>query len=172
MSRMGERWFVGAGTATHTTVFRDGTDHEDRPELIHEITRMRDLFVGLGYRAAPEFQVDLDRTMFTARLRDFLKARAEDDTVVAYYTGHGVDDGRLYLPMADATDDVVFSSLPAADLIGRLLAGTTATGEPLVRLRRLLFILDTCYSGAAMPKTPPRTPNGSSPICAARRQPV
>ena len=114
---------------------------------------MRDLFTELQYRVAPGFDLDLDRPVFEKRLRDFLRERSEDDTVVVYYTGHGVlDDGRLYLPMADATgDDLTFSSLQAADLTGRLLAGTAPiTGEPLIRLKRLLFILDTCHSGATM----------------------
>ena len=149
---MGELWFVGAATTRYTPAFRDATGLDDLPELDVELTRMRDLFIELGFTAAPEFQINLARVEFKARLRSFLRARADDDTVVVYYTGHGVlDQNALHLPMADAGDDVSFSSLPAVDLTGRMLEGTVlGTGEPLIRVKRLLFMLDTCFSGAAL----------------------
>ena len=167
---MGEprRWFIGAATTTYTTEYREARSEDDRPELRNELERMRELFSGLGYLLVPGFKADLDRDDFRALLRSFLTDadRTEDDTVVVYYTGHGVMDGaELLLPMADATGDAEFTSLPAAELTGRLISGGA------VKVRRLLVLLDTCYAGGAMegfaggaigflnrlrvPKTPP-----------------
>lgn len=148
---MGERWFVGAGTAHYSDSFRDAYADQDRPELAAEIDRMRDLFVGLGYQAAPGFGVDLDQETFRSRLRDFVRQRTEDDTVVVYYTGHGVlQGGSLYLPMSRTTDDLIETALPASYFTGGLLSGETLDRRPLVGLRRVLFLIDTCHAGAVL----------------------
>lgn len=150
---MGEprRWFVGAATTSYTPGYRAARGEEDRPELRGEVERMGRLFTGLGYQVVPGFGADVDRDTFRGRLRSFLTdpdpdpGRGEDDVVVVYYTGHGVLDGtELLLPMSDTTADVEFTALPAAELTGRLLKGDA------VKVRRMLVILDTCYSGAAM----------------------
>jgi len=140
------RWFVGSATATYTQEYRAARGEDDRPELGDEVHRMQRLFTDLGYQTAAGFGVDLDRETFRTRLRSFLihPDRREDDIIVIYYTGHGViDHGELLLPMADATDDVTFTALPASELTGRMLSGS-------VKVRRLLFVLDTCYAGAAV----------------------
>jgi len=184
---MGEprRWFIGAATTTYTTEYREACSEDDRPELRNELERMRELFSGLGYLLVPGFKADLDRDDFRALLRSFLTDadRTEDDTVVVYYTGHGVMDGaELLLPMADATADAEFTSLPAAELTGRLISGGA------VKVRRLLVLLDTCYAGGAMegfaggaigflnrlrvPKTPHRSVWSSPPDPGNRRSPA
>jgi Caspase domain len=139
------RWFVGAAT----TVYGPETGLEDRPELADEVERMAMLFTGpggLGYRRVPGFGANLDRDVFLGRLRTFVTHpdRREDDLLVVYYAGHGeVLGGELLLPMADATADVAYTALPAAELTGRLLAG------PQVKVRRLLYLVDTCYAATA-----------------------
>ncbi len=143
------RWFIGAATATYTDEFTAARPGEgDRPELAAEVERMCGLFHRLGYRNVDDFGVNLPKDTFLGRLRNFLihPDRTENDTVVIYYTGHGVlDRGELLLPMCDTTADYAFTSLPAGDLTERLLSRG-------VKVRRLLFILDTCYAGAALPR--------------------
>ncbi|MGB8997340.1 MAG: caspase family protein [Pseudonocardiaceae bacterium] len=116
----------------------------DRAELVGEVERAAELFGRLGYHRVPGFGVNLGVSQFQARLRAFLTSpdRRDDDIVVVYYTGHGrLDHGVLLLPMADTTADIAFTAMPAADLTGRVLSGD-------VVVQRLLFLLDTCYSGA------------------------
>ena len=106
---------------------------------------MAGLFTGLGYAQVPGFGVNLSVAEFQNRLRQFLISpeRRDDDIVAVYYTGHGsLDQGSLLLPMADATADVTYTAMSAAELTGRLLSG------PVI-VQRLLFILDTCYAAAA-----------------------
>ncbi|WP_426513499.1 hypothetical protein ACPPVO_24565 [Dactylosporangium sp. McL0621] len=68
--------------------------------------------------------------------------RKAEDTVVIYHTGHGVLlDDRLLLPMADTTEDVAFTAMPAAELTGQVLSG--------IVVHRLLIILDACYAATA-----------------------
>jgi WD40 repeat protein len=140
------RWFIGAAT----TKYQPETGLEDRPELASEVERIAALFNGLGYARVPGFGTGLGVGEFTDRLRRFLTdqaSRRTDDVVVVYYTGHGVlDQDRLLLPMADTDADVTFTALAAADLTGRLLRGS---GRVKVVAQRMLFLLDTCYSGAA-----------------------
>ena len=140
---MGEpaRWFIGAAT----TVYPPDSGLEDRPELADEVDRMAELFTALGYVRVPGFGVNLGAVEFQDQLRQFLISsdRRDDDIVVVYYTGHGVlQQGGLLLPMADATADVAYTAMPAAELTGRLLSGS-------VIVQRLLFLLDTCYAAAA-----------------------
>ena len=135
------RWFIGAATTT----WLPESGLEDRPELADEVRRMTKLFSGLGYKKVPGFGLNLSATEFLGSLRRFLKSheRRDDDIVAVYYTGHGLCEGdELLLPMADATADLSFSGMSAADLTGRLLRGSSTA-------QRLLFILDTCHAGAA-----------------------
>jgi hypothetical protein len=140
------RWFVGTATTSYSDAYKAARPGEgDRPELIAEVTRMATLFADLGYQVAHGFDIDMPRQEFTDRLRAFLTAaeRTSDDTVVVYYTGHGlVDDGELFLPMTDTTGDVTYSSLSASKLTGEVLRGAP--------VHKLLYIVDTCYAGAGV----------------------
>ncbi len=140
------RWFIGAAT----TKYQPETGLSDRPELTAEVERMAGLFDSLGYTRVPGFGIDLGVGDFKRRLRSFLTDqvnRRKDDVVVVYYTGHGVlNQGQLLLPMADTDQDMPLTALAAEDLTGRLLSGS---GNVKVVVQRLLFLLDTCYSGAA-----------------------
>ncbi|MGH3896888.1 MAG: NACHT domain-containing protein [Pseudonocardiaceae bacterium] len=136
------RWFIGAATAT----YQPESGFADRAELAGEVQRAAELFQRLGYRRVPGFGVNPGVAEFQARLRAFLTSpeRRDDDIVVVYYTGHGwLDQGVLLLPMADTTADIAFTAMPAAELTGRVLSGN-------VVVQRLLFLLDTCYSGAGV----------------------
>ncbi|MFF2363771.1 caspase family protein [Streptomyces sp. NPDC058122] len=117
----------------------------DRPGLVSAREQVIELFTGqLGYRH--ESALGLDPTV--QQLREHLRAfctsveRREDDLVVVYLSGHGevLEDGSEHVLLMSDTDpaDIPFTSLPTADLV-RAIRGT--------RVRRLLLILDTCYSG-------------------------
>ncbi|MEU0247328.1 caspase family protein, partial [Streptomyces sp. NPDC006235] len=117
----------------------------DRPGLAEARDQIIELFTGtLGYRHQTGLGLDPNKTQLTDQLRAFCTSpeRREDDLVVVYLSGHGEvleDGGEHVLLMADADPaDVTYTALPTADLV-RVLRGT--------RLRRLLLILDTCYSG-------------------------
>ena len=111
---------------------------------------MAGLFGSLGYMRVPGFGIDLRRDDFSGRLRSFLidqANRRDDDVVVIYYTGHGVlNQGGLLLPMADTTSDVAYTALRAGELTGLMLSDGDSVR---VVVQQLLFLLDTCYSGAA-----------------------
>ncbi|MBQ0850325.1 caspase family protein [Streptomyces sp. BH-SS-21] len=117
----------------------------DRPALVEAREQIIALFTQeLGYHHHTTLGLDPTRAQLTDHLRAFCRSddRREDDLVVIYISGHGevVEDGHEHvLLMADTEpDDVSYTSLPTADLV-RALRGT--------KVRRLLLILDTCYSG-------------------------
>ncbi len=117
----------------------------DRPSLVEAREQIIALFTQeLGYHHHTTLGLDPTRTQLTDHLRAFCRSddRREDDLVVIYLSGHGevVEDGHEHvLLMADTDpDDVSYTSLPTAELV-RALRGT--------KVRRLLLILDTCYSG-------------------------
>ncbi|MGW2827092.1 caspase family protein [Streptomyces sp. NPDC001443] len=117
----------------------------DRPGLVEARERIVELFTkNLGYRHHTALGADPTVQQLREQLRAFCTAaeRREDDLVVVYLSGHGeVDEtsGEHVLLMSDTDPaDVSFTSLPTAELV-RVFSGT--------RVRRLLLILDTCYSG-------------------------
>ncbi|WP_086672165.1 caspase family protein [Streptomyces albovinaceus] len=117
----------------------------DRPGLVKARDRIIELFTGkLGYCHETALGLDPTKTQLTDHLRAFCTSpeRREDDLVVVYLSGHGEvleDGGEHVLLMSDADPaDVTYTALATADLV-RVLRGT--------RIRRLLLILDTCYSG-------------------------
>ena len=59
-----------------------------------------------------------------------------------YLTGHGeiLDDGDYVLLTSDTSpSDLLHRTVPTGEIVKLVLAGT--------RVRRLLLLLDTCYSG-------------------------
>jgi Caspase domain len=73
---------------------------------------------------------------------DFCRGHRHDDLTLLYFTGHGLkdDDGRLYLAMNNTRrNSLLFTSLPAEQLDQAMQAS---------RSRRMVLILDCCYSGA------------------------
>jgi caspase domain-containing protein len=78
------------------------------------------------------------------RLRDFCTSaqRRADDYVVVYLTGHGevLDDGDYVVLASDTRPtDLLYRTVPTSEIVRLVLAGT--------QVRRLLLLLDTCYSG-------------------------
>ncbi|MFI1414968.1 caspase family protein [Streptomyces sp. NPDC020707] len=137
----GPRRYLIATAVAHYPKYADW----DRPALVEAREQIIALFTGtLGYHHHTTLGLDPTRTQLTDHLRAFCKSddRREDDLVVIYLSGHGevVEDGHEHvLLMADTDpDDVSWTSLPTAELV-RALRGT--------KVRRLLLILDTCYSG-------------------------
>jgi WD40 repeat protein len=117
----------------------------DRPGLVQAREEIVELFTEkLGYTHHTALGLDSTRLQLTDQLRAFCTSdeRREDDLVVVYLSGHGevLEDGNEHVLLMADTDpaDVTYTALPTADLV-RVLRGT--------RIRRLLLILDTCYSG-------------------------
>ncbi|MEU9546216.1 WD40 repeat domain-containing protein [Streptomyces mirabilis] len=117
----------------------------DRPGLVEARAQIVELFTQhLGYQHHTDLGLDPTRLQLTDHLRAFCTSsdRRDDDLVVVYLSCHGqvLEDGDEHvLLMSDSyPSDVTYSSLPTADLV-RVLRGS--------RVRRLLLLLDTCYSG-------------------------
>ncbi|MFI5681911.1 caspase family protein [Streptomyces cellulosae] len=117
----------------------------DRPGLVEARDQIVELFTQkLGYRHHHVLGADPTVQQLREQLRDFCtsKDRRDDDLVVVYLSGHGeVDEAghEHVLLMSDTKpSDVFFTALPTAELV-RVFSGT--------KVRRLMLILDTCYSG-------------------------
>jgi uncharacterized caspase-like protein len=75
---------------------------------------------------------------------DFVEAVDRDDTVIIYFSGHGMRDnasGDLYLCVRDTREDRLHSTGYPFTLLSRSIKNRN--------LRKVLIILDCCYSGAA-----------------------
>ncbi|WP_326663995.1 ATP-binding protein [Streptomyces canus] len=133
------RWFLAAGTSTYTEL-------EPIDGVADELERMNRLFgETLSYETAPAL---LGRSADAVR-RELgggpERGFGADDTVVVYYSGHGLRCGeRHYLAGADSVEDAPAATALATEDLVRLLAERGA--------RRLLLILHTCHAaaGAAM----------------------
>ncbi|MEU2514477.1 hypothetical protein ABZ582_21120, partial [Streptomyces syringium] len=119
----------------------------DRPELVQARERVIGLFTGrLGYRHITSLALDPTSAQLTAQLRAFCTSpeRRVDDLVVVYIGGHGevldedVGGGHVLLTSETDPHDIA-DALPTETLARKMLAGTD--------VRRLLLLLDTCYSG-------------------------
>ncbi|MGH4016531.1 MAG: caspase family protein, partial [Pseudonocardiaceae bacterium] len=122
----------------------------NRDELAEDVDRLVQLLCGdfLPAAARYEHRNVLGDSPTSVQLLDRLRAfctspdRRVDDYLVVYLTGHGeiLDDGDHVLLASDARpSDLLHRTVPTADIVKRALAGT--------RVRRLLLLLDTCYSG-------------------------
>lgn len=75
---------------------------------------------------------------------DFVDTVDRDDTVIVYFSGHGMRDnasGELYLCTRDTREDRLHSTGYPFALLSRSIKNKN--------LRKVLIILDCCYSGAA-----------------------
>jgi WD40 repeat protein len=118
----------------------------DRPGLVEARERIIGLFTRkLGYQHQTALGLDPTRSQLTDQLRAFCKSadRREDDLLAVYLSGHGeiLDDGEEHVLLTADTDpdDIAYTALPTVELARAMLRDTP--------LRRLLLILDTCYSG-------------------------
>ncbi|MGW1564474.1 caspase family protein [Streptomyces sp. NPDC002144] len=118
----------------------------DRPGLEQAREAIIELFTGqLGYRHQSALGLDPTGGQLTDHLRKFCKSadRREDDLVAVYVSGHGEvleDEGDHVLYTSDTDpEDTTYTSLPTVRLAQAILRDTP--------VRRLLLMLDTCYSG-------------------------
>ncbi|MFJ9818173.1 caspase family protein [Streptomyces sp. NPDC101151] len=116
----------------------------DRPGLTEARRRMVDLFTGeLGYQHVSELGLNPTKAQLLQELRDFCRApqRRPDDIVAVYLAGHGevLDSGEYVLLTSDTDPDDLYDALLPSTLARKILAGT--------KVRRLLLMLDTCFSG-------------------------
>ncbi|HEV2259557.1 MAG TPA: caspase family protein [Streptosporangiaceae bacterium] len=121
----------------------------NREELADDLRRMVELFTGeLGYEHVPVMGLDPTWLQIQDALRDFCtsEARLSADYVTVYLAGHGEilqvgDTGveHVLLPADVKPTDLRRRAVKSADLAEWMLADTP--------VRRLLLIVDTCYSG-------------------------
>jgi WD40 repeat protein len=119
----------------------------DRPGLVQARLDIIDLFCHrFGYQHVTDLGLDPTEHQLTRRLREFCKSseRREDDLVTVYIGGHGevLDEdagGGHVLLTHDSEPDDIADALATETLARKMLADT--------KVRRLLLLLDTCYSG-------------------------
>ena len=78
-------------------------------------------------------------------LKNWLSQTKPEDTVLFYFSGHGVADerGRNYLVAIDSTLDLLEDTAISIRRVNELLSDRKA-----IRARKIIAILDTCHSGA------------------------
>ncbi|MFF7656616.1 caspase family protein [Streptomyces sp. NPDC007983] len=117
----------------------------DRPNLVGARDDIVELFAGrLGYQHVTDLGLDPTSDQLTRHLRDFCRSseRRPDDILAVYIAGHGEildDTGEHVLLMSDTDPEDIDDALLTATLARKMLRGTS--------IRRLLLMLDTCYSG-------------------------
>jgi Caspase domain/WD domain, G-beta repeat len=121
----------------------------NREELAEDLQRMVELFTGeLGYEHVPVMGLDPTWLQIQDALRDFCTSagRRPDDYLAVYLAGHGeilpVGDAgfeHVLLPADASPADLRRRAVKSADLAEWMLADTP--------VRRLLLIVDACYSG-------------------------
>ncbi|MCT9081541.1 caspase family protein [Streptomyces fulvoviolaceus] len=116
----------------------------DRPGLVEARRKMVELFTGkLGYEHVSDLGANPTQHQLLWELREFCRSadRRPDDIVAVYIAGHGerLDNEEYVLLTSDTNPDDLYDALQPGQLARKILAGT--------KVRRLLLMLDTCYSG-------------------------
>ncbi|MFM9448009.1 caspase, EACC1-associated type [Streptomyces acidiscabies] len=80
-------------------------------------------------------------------ISELYRGRRRDDLTLLYFTGHGLKDdhGRLYLATTDTRHDSLLFTALSAEQIAQAMEGCVS--------RRMVLILDCCYSGAFPART-------------------
>ncbi|WP_416969655.1 caspase, EACC1-associated type [Streptomyces sp. 4F14] len=80
-------------------------------------------------------------------ISELYRDRRRDDLTLLYFTGHGLKDdhGRLYLATTDTRHDSLLFTALSAEQIDQAMEGCAS--------RRMVLILDCCYSGAFPART-------------------
>ena len=75
-------------------------------------------------------------------------AKSESDLLIFYYSGHGYSkDGKTYLIPSDAYSDVLSeTALDFTEFLSKV--------KPLIKTKKVLIILDSCYSGSLIKDRP------------------
>ena len=116
----------------------------DRPGLVEARHRIVELFTEeLGYTHVSDLGLNPTKNQLARELREFCRSpeRRADDVIAVYIAGHGevLDNGDYVLLTADTEPDDLYDALLPSTLARKILAGT--------KVRRLLLMLDTCFSG-------------------------
>ncbi|MFE6621307.1 caspase family protein [Streptomyces sp. NPDC057740] len=117
----------------------------DRPGLVEARRRMVELFTGtLGYEHVSDLGANPTQQQLLRELREFARSpeRRPDDVVAVYITAHGEllrTEDEYVLLTSDTHPEDLHDALQPGLLVRKILAGT--------KVRRLLLMLDTCYSG-------------------------
>lgn len=116
----------------------------DRPGLVEARRKMVELFTTrLGYEHVSDLGANPTQQQLLWELREFCRSpdRRPDDIVAVYIAGHGelLDNDEYVLLTSDTNPDDLYDALPPSTLARKILAGT--------KVRRLLLMLDTCFSG-------------------------
>ncbi|MFE2182479.1 hypothetical protein [Streptomyces sp. NPDC059455] len=117
----------------------------NRPGLAAARKEIIDLFTGpMGYEHVGDLGLDPTREQLTTRLREFCRSpeRRSTDLLTVYIACHGEvleGSGDHVLLTADTDPEDIADALPTAELARKMLLGT--------RVRRVLLMLGTCYSG-------------------------
>ncbi|MEU3645237.1 caspase family protein [Lentzea sp. NPDC034063] len=136
----GRRYLIATAVAHHRHA-----PQWDRPGLQQARQEMVDLFTGsMGYTHVSDLGMDPTRDQLTAGLRAFCRSpqRRPNDLLVVYIACHGEildGSGDHVLLTCDTDPDDIADALPTADLARKMLLDTS--------VRRVLLMLDTCYSG-------------------------
>ncbi|WP_174387632.1 caspase family protein, partial [Nocardia takedensis] len=134
------RFLIATAVAAHTD-----EPGWDTPGLADARAAMIALFTDrFGYTLVDTLGMNPTSTQLVRELRAFCKSpdRRPDDLIVLYHTGHGerLDaTGEHVLITADTDPNDVEGAVATAALARQMLLGTP--------VRRLLVLLDTCYSG-------------------------
>lgn len=116
----------------------------DRPGLVDARRTMVELFTTqLGYEHVSDLGANPTEHQLLRELREFCRApqRRPDDIVAVYIAAHGelLDNDEYVLLTSDTSPDDLHDGLQPSVLARKILAGT--------KVRRLLLMLDTCFSG-------------------------
>jgi len=138
MSTDGRRFLIAAGTEHYSEL------EEDLSSVPSDVARIANFFRAQNYQEELlSIRHDPTSSDFKRELGEWLAnpSRLRSDTAVVYYSGHGENDGEIhYLLTADSMPGKYAWTAVQSDFPLRVLGA-----EP--KVRRLLLILDTCYSG-------------------------
>jgi WD40 repeat protein len=135
------RHAFGIGVAT----YKEGWDN--LPHVPGDVAAILDVLAAFDYRPAQSYPRGLIDPPTPARirteLRDWAKAEdLEDDMLVVYHAGHGVNEDNQHFLVCNETERDLDVAPETALLTSRLVELLGNSGA-----RRLLVILDACYAG-------------------------
>ncbi|TCO62360.1 caspase, EACC1-associated type [Actinocrispum wychmicini] len=131
-----EALLIGTASYEHESLRRLRSPAQDVAQLDAVLA---DPAVG-GYDVTTH--VDTPAERLSEAIRGFFADRRPDDTLVLYFSGHGIKDaaGELFLAATDTQLDDLDHTALSTDTVNRWVRNC--------RSRHVLLILDCCYSGA------------------------
>lgn len=124
---------------------------------------MREHLINLGFGVGGS--VDIGATDFAKIFEVFLKAVDADDTVVLFYSGHGIQiNGQSCMVLADAARDPILgvtATLRIQDLVQQIMDR---------RASRCLVFLDACRENVLLPNAATPAASQNSPTVAVTNQ--